>query len=205
MIWSMIEMSIDCPECDAPVHVDGPYRQIRCSRCQSIIDFPAEVWGSTLEDLRSDVADLEKGMGSNSTIFGHFNMKLTRGNLLPYCMNCKRDFDLETDVSEQGMLTCPDCGESIPFYDAPDWFSDQVKGAKVIAGAWPEGGEGAKGGAVSDPVAYTCPKCGGSLEIDGKARLIKCDYCSTNIYLPDDLWLTLHPAKKKNRWFIGFA
>ena len=39
--------------------------------------------------------------------------------------------------------------------------------------------------------------------IDGEDRIVICEYCETNVYLPDDLWLRLHPAKKKNRWFVG--
>jgi len=74
----------------------------------------------------------------------------------------------------------------------------------MIVGAWPEGGVSDEKQPVSEPVAYSCPQCAGSLMIDGTDRLVKCSYCETRVYLPDDLWLRLHPAKKKSRWFIGF-
>ncbi|OPL19865.1 MAG: hypothetical protein AVO35_02515 [Candidatus Aegiribacteria sp. MLS_C] len=205
MLWTMMEISIDCPHCDSPVHVDGPYRKLTCSRCHSEIDFPGEVWKDTLEEVRQDVSGYEKGEGTGSNIFGHFNMRMTYGRLDPYCLKCKRDFDLEADYPQLTMIRCPDCGTESPVAPAAVWFREAVPGAALIVGAWPEG-ENAPDEERDKPkpVAYSCPQCGGSLMIDGEKRIVECSYCSTSIYLPDDLWLTLHPAKTKTRWFIGF-
>ena len=79
----MIEMTIKCPECDAPVHVDGPYRKVFCRTCQSEIEFPEEVWGDFVGDITEKIAEFEPGEGSSSNIFGHFNMTMTYGNLAP--------------------------------------------------------------------------------------------------------------------------
>ncbi len=70
--------------------------------------------------------------------------------------------------------------------------------------SWPDLNDDDEHKTVSEPVAFSCPQCAGSLMIDGNERLIQCEYCETRVYLPDDLWLQLHPAKKKTRWFIGF-
>jgi len=206
MNWTLIEMSIDCPECDAPVHVDGPYRTLLCSRCQSNIDFPEKVWADTLDDVPSEVPGMEPGTGSGSTIFGHFNMRLTTGNLVPYCIECKRDFNMGEDYSKgSGVITCPRCGSETPVFPAPQWFRNAIKGnCTLVVGAWPEGETHEPESDISGPVAYSCPQCAGSLRINGEDRLVECEYCQTNIYLPDDLWLRLHPVKKKTRWFFNF-
>lgn len=204
MIWSMIEMTIKCPECDAPVHVDGPYRKVFCRTCQSDIEFPEEVWGDLVGDIKEDIAGFEPGEGSNSNIFGHFNMTMSYGNLAPYCSECKRTFNIEKDYNGTDKLTCPDCGTEKPAFAAPQWLREAIKGAALIAGAWPELNDDDEHKTVSEPVAFSCPQCAGSLMIDGNERLIQCEYCETRVYLPDDLWLQLHPAKKKTRWFIGF-
>ena len=132
----MIEMSIKCPNCDSPVHVDGPYRKILCGSCQSEIDFQGDVWKDLLEDVQEEVVnEFEEGEGSNSTIFGHFNMSMTYAKLKAYCRNCKRDFDMETEYTGQDMLVCPDCGAKTPVFPAPEWFKIAMSRAKLIVGA----------------------------------------------------------------------
>ncbi|MBY9000668.1 MAG: hypothetical protein KGD64_07125 [Candidatus Heimdallarchaeota archaeon] len=58
--------------------------------------------------------------------------------------------------------------------------------------------------AISGGIALTCPKCAGALIIDGKDRLVPCKYCGVNVYLPDDLWLRLHPVEVKSRWYLVY-
>jgi hypothetical protein len=36
------------------------------------------------------------------------------------------------------------------------------------------------------------------------ARLCPCSFCRADVYLPDDLWRRLHPAKVVQRWYITF-
>jgi len=202
MIWAALEISIKCPHCDSPVHVDGPYTEILCGSCQSPIEFPPEIWKDMLEDVSSEVPAMKPKEGSNSTIFGHFNMSLMYGRRDPFCKKCKRDFDIEKEYQGQDTLVCPDCGEKTPIFPAPDWLKEAIHGSTLVLGAWPMSDSVEEKG-LSGPVAFACPKCAGSLMIDGTDRLVKCGYCETNVYLPDDLWLRLHPAKKKGRWYIG--
>jgi len=138
MIWSMIEMTIKCPDCDAPVHVDGPYRKVFCRTCRSDIEFPQEVWGDLVGDIKEEIAGFKPGEGTNSNIFGHFNMTLTYGRLAPYCSKCKREFVIEEDYNGSDRLTCPDCDTVKPAFAAPEWLAKAVKGAVLVAGAWPE-------------------------------------------------------------------
>lgn len=203
MVWAVLEISIRCPHCDSPVHVDGPYTELLCGNCQSTIEFPPEVWKDMLDDVSSEVPGFKQKEGTNSTIFGHFNMTLMYGRLDPYCRTCKRDFDMDTEYDGQDELLCPDCGTKTPVYPAPEWLRDSIHGSTLVVGAWPREGETEEDAGLSGPVAFTCPQCAGSLVIDGTDRLVKCRFCDTNVYLPDDLWLRLHPAKKKGRWFIG--
>jgi len=56
---------------------------------------------------------------------------------------------------------------------------------------------------ISGVIVFTCPQCGGALKIDGSERMPVCQFCNTNVYLPDDLWLRMHPAKMKVRWYVA--
>lgn len=206
MIFGVIEMSIKCSRCDSPIHVNGPTRSLLCGSCQSDIEIPEDFWKGILEDVCSEVRNqFEEGEGSNSTIFGTFNTSLMYGRLLPYCLKCKKDFELQEEYDSACTYTCPECGSTSPVAPAPEWLRKMIPSARLIVNAAPESSDdGEEEPAVSGPIAFFCPQCGGSLMIDGSERLIPCDYCNTSVYLPDDLWLRLHPARTKNRWFIGF-
>src|SRR5262249_37196322 len=58
---------------------------------------------------------------------------------------------------------------------------------------------------ASAPVIMRCPECGGSLRVTSdSARTIACDHCNNNVYLPDDLWRSLHPVKRAAFWTIAW-
>jgi hypothetical protein len=206
--FGVLEMSIRCPRCDSPVHVNGPVRSLLCGSCQSGIEVPGDFWKGILEDVCSEVRnEFEEGEGSNSTIFGTFNTTLMYGRLKPYCQKCKTDFVLEEHIPEGATsCTCSECGTSAPLAPAPGWLRDLIPSARLLVNAESDvPGDEEPDPEVSGPVAFFCPQCGGSLMIDGSERLVPCSYCNTSVYLPDDLWLRLHPARTKTRWFIGFV
>ncbi|MBD3191905.1 MAG: hypothetical protein GF308_14755 [Candidatus Heimdallarchaeota archaeon] len=57
---------------------------------------------------------------------------------------------------------------------------------------------------IPEGIAFSCPRCGAMLVVDGKNRLVPCDYCKLQVYLPDDLWLRIHPVEKKKKWFVVY-
>jgi hypothetical protein len=44
--------------------------------------------------------------------------------------------------------------------------------------------------------------CAGVLQVDGSARVVKCQYCSGSAYLPDDLWHVFHPIAVTRPWYL---
>ena len=61
------------------------------------------------------------------------------------------------------------------------------------------------GGDIRDeatrPLVTACMSCGAGLRIDGASRVVECAYCKDSNYLPDALWLRLHPTLKR-RWLV---
>lgn len=52
-------------------------------------------------------------------------------------------------------------------------------------------------------IVIACLSCGAPLRVGSETpRNAACGYCGTMQYLPDPLWLLLHPAKKRVWWFI---
>jgi len=57
---------------------------------------------------------------------------------------------------------------------------------------------------VAGSVLFSCLGCGAALKVDARTpRLLACQYCEATSYLPDALWLRLHPAQRKRPfWFL---
>ncbi len=204
MNYVLIECGVKCPKCDNPVPLNGPWETAHCDHCQADFDVPHEYWIDIFKDILDDEksGELKTGEGSNSTIWGTFNTTLMYGNQIPYCLNCGTDFPEASFKPDAGPLACSKCGETVETAPPPAWLAELhprllVGGSLSVADEKQPEGE-------SGPVVFSCPKCGGALEVDGKDRLVPCQYCNVKVYLPDDLWLRLHPAKSKSRWFVVF-
>jgi len=52
-------------------------------------------------------------------------------------------------------------------------------------------------------IMFACLQCGSPLKISEiTPRILKCEYCDTDQYIPDALWRNIHPIPKKRTWFI---
>ncbi|MGC9367551.1 MAG: hypothetical protein ACP5FK_11000 [bacterium] len=205
MNYAMVELSIVCPKCDNSIKFTGPLLQVHCDSCQHDIDVPKEFLVDLIKDIKQSVQkELEPGQGTNSTIFGHFNCNLTYANMKPYCTECKLDVDLEKISPQDENYRCPQCGNNIPIDSPPDWLKQEFPGITALYNCLLRDPSSDNSTSSDKIVVFTCPKCGGALDIDGKDRMVECNFCGADIYLPDDLWLRLHPVKVKRRWFFSF-
>lgn len=205
MEYGVFEWSINCPKCDSPVMLNGPLETAHCDKCQADIPIPHDYWKGILEDIMKEIKEeLEEGEGSNSTIFGTFKTTMMYGQLHPRCEKCKTGFEVNEKLEKIYTHTCSECGKKIPVSPAPEWLKGIFPYLKLVVNAELETGIRSNEPEVSGPIVFSCIKCGGALEVDGTDRLVPCQYCGVNVYLPDDLWFRLHPAKTKERWFIGF-
>jgi DNA-directed RNA polymerase subunit RPC12/RpoP len=200
LVWGMIEMSIQCPRCEAHVPINGPFTDFQCPECFEKLELSPENWADLLEDVRNDIArEMEPGEGTNSSIMGVFNASLLYARMVPYCRKCKEDFKNPKEGAER--VECP-CGGSLPVTEPPPWFGKVFKGAKYIVGATRSTSHGDQ---KPEPVMMTCSSCGASFETHGENRNASCSHCGTSVFLPDDLWFHFHPAPVKTRWFVGFT
>lgn len=203
-VWCMLEMSIECPRCDGPVVVNGPFTSFLCPGCGEDIQMSPEIWADLLEDVRDEITDMEEGKGGRSAIWGTYNTNLYYGHLPPYCPECKRDFDMDNDYTGGDSITCPACGSRMSVLSAPDWFDKVFEGAVLIVGAEDKQTVKSAADAENTSISFTCSQCGASILTRGEKRSVKCEHCGASVYLPDELWFRFHPAPKKQRWYVGF-
>lgn len=183
--------------------LNGPLKVGHCNACQSDTPIPYEFWTNIFKDILEDiVTELKKGEGRNSTIFGHFNTRLLYYRLPPRCSNCKKSLKIDfKKITKPDEIKCHSCGEKIKVAPAPNWLQKKFPAAHSFVNAMLSE-EDRPESTITEGVALTCTRCGGSLIVNGEDRITPCEYCGIHVYLPDDLWLRLHPVLIKAEWYI---
>ena len=206
-MYAVIECRIECPKCGGPLPLNGPLSKAHCDRCQNDTDVPDQFWADTLGSIRQELDELREGEGRNSTILGLFHVTLTSGKLKPRCSKCKKDLAVPGEGTSPSTVACPECARVYPVSPAPERIRKLLPSLGVIVGAAPDAPPGVPGPdaqAGSRPVIFYCPQCNAPLKVDGRDRLVGCKSCGVDVYLPDGLWLRLHPVTTVERWFAGF-
>ena len=199
-IWAVFEMSVGCPSCDGPIPVGGFVESVRCPACDEEVRLEPDFWVDILEDDGDELRELEPNEARRSQIMSSLNVGMMYGRLDPYCPSCKGRIEVE-EVPDSGRVACPACGAEVEAGEAPPWISEALEGADMVLGPL-QAGEAGEEADPPDSVAFTCPKCGAGLRVDGSDRVQECDYCGLIFMLPDDLWVRFHPAPTRQRWFV---
>jgi len=199
-------MSITCPKCDNSIMLQGPVRKAHCNSCQNDTNIPVKYWKENLYDaLEWIVSDLKESEGHNLMQFGLFNTKWSVHELAPRCRNCNKKLEIKNvDGNKESKIKCSKCGVKNDIAPVPGWLKYKLPAADFFVNAQMHDELEDNEPAISGGIALTCSKCGGALIVDGKDRLVPCKYCDVHVYLPDDLWLRLHPVEVKSRWFLVY-
>ncbi len=212
-IYGVYQIRTTCQRCGQPMPLNGPLREVDCKACGNTSHFPPEQWKSLLEDLVEEYDEFGWSDSRGSTLMsGASTFKNTYGRQVPHCPDCHKvlpAFDIP--VGDNRDLTCRKCGMLVPTSPAPEWLVEvlpsarQLYGAEREAGSAPTGSVEAEVSEAARPVVMQCPQCGGALKVTVESdRLVPCEYCNVDVYLPDDVWRRLHPVKTTDRWMIRF-
>lgn len=209
MIGICIELKSSCGHCSSPLMLNAVTNDIICPACNKYNYFSDEDWQNLLEDAVKEGPGFKDGEGQPSTIMrGAYNFQMMYGKQMPRCGKCKTAVDLSKldQYSAQGHFKCTKCQSDLFARRTDDILAKTYETVKYLVGEDDDmlKTDKSKGKAPesSKPVLFNCPSCAGNLEIDGKDRMVTCKYCSSEIYLPDDLWLRLHPVKQVARWYM---
>jgi len=211
-----IKARVDCRECGQPVPLDGPLKKAHCNMCQS--DFPVKpgLWQSVLEEAENRHETLVGGAVHGDKVRQQgVEMTFELRVAVPACEQCGAAFPGEAvSTLEELQFCCTGCGDPASTYPMPTWLKQRVPAAvQVVSTDVVIPSVGSEGAAVvrpaeeaPRPVVMACPQCAGSLSIGvDSLRMHTCEFCGTDVYLPDGVWLRLHPVKKVREFFVGFA
>ncbi|HOT45981.1 MAG TPA: hypothetical protein PLM53_20420 [Spirochaetota bacterium] len=187
-----LKIEFSCPFCSQPVFVNGPIKKTKCQSCLRESELSRGLWEAIA------------GAGPGRTEFSSpaaltADKHVIRG---PLCNSCGAPLD--TDDIATGARTmppCPSCRAPQSTFPVPEWLPWSENAEQVFCAEE----EGTRSPEEKDikPVAISCIKCGAPLDITAETpRNATCTYCNTTQYLPDPLWLSLHPVKIKQAWYI---
>ena len=209
--YGIFKVIATCTSCGNPVVVNGPLAAPSCPSCRKTLDIPPDVWESVIGDFIGDYGETEPGEGNEGTLMsGGITLKFTSIRLPPpdpACPACEENWDLPSvENGANRKMVCGKCGRETDTYPAPSWLREVVPQAKQIFFAERESEQSESAiDAGTKPVALSCPQCGGGLVVTAESeRTMPCRYCNVDVYLPDGVWLKLHPAKTAKFWMVRF-
>ncbi|MBN2585777.1 MAG: hypothetical protein JXA64_04465 [Candidatus Fermentibacteraceae bacterium] len=207
--YACLEIRTSCSSCGQPIPVNGPYLKMICPACFKDVSISGDVVGDFLNDFEEEYESLNSGQGQGGTLMcGSGTFKYGYWRLPPRCSKCKKPMELP-EVNENAVIRCAGCQAEYSFFPVPDWLGKKVPSAVFcITPEPPPGADGAEALKVDEtasrPIVMSCPQCAGALSVSsGSDRIMECKYCSSEVYVPDEVWTRLHPVKIAVEWFVG--
>lgn len=203
----------ECTSCGMPLPLDRPARTVECGQCHSKVNLPAEVWRFAFERFEGYSRPAAGGVDTVTETVAGFRLHLQVARVGPHCEKCGSALPVAAAlVNGGGDFRCTSCGDAASVWDAPGWLSSLVPTCRYLISTDPGGGSTPEGvaldAAVAEaiaPVAMPCPQCSASLRITTEhERVVPCQYCRTDVFLPDEVWRRLHPVKTVQWFYAAF-
>lgn len=200
MVFVSLECRTSCGKCGQPVMVNGPLPEVLCHSCQSVVKIGQPTWRSLLGHVINAARGLADGEDNRMRLISGMEFSVNLRRTAPACAVCSAA--LPPPGAGGDPFSCPACGATVPAANPPEWLKRMVPEILLLVGAREEVPEGVSGPGTGQPVIFACPACGGNLSIDGTDRMVTCSFCRSSLYLPDDLWLRLHPVPTVQPWYL---
>ncbi|MBN1435341.1 hypothetical protein JW921_11310 [Candidatus Fermentibacterales bacterium] len=207
--FACLEVRIACGSCGQSIPINGPYRRVTCSACFNETPVPPDILAGFLNDFEEEYEGLQQGQGQGGTLMsGSGTYKYGYWRIPLRCSSCKKLLRVPSGTQTE-VIRCENCGATYHAFPAPEWLKKEVPSAVVCVTPGPPPGEAGQEPLRMDEgssqlIVMSCPKCGGALEVSSKSeRIMSCQYCSCEVYVPDEVWARLHPVRVAEEWFVG--
>lgn len=207
----MVRVGVLCERCNNVIPVNGFVEEVKCGKCMETTQLSGRLKWSEILNYHNpgiDVFSATKKHKQGEGDYGAWQpVKLKTWRKWPAC-RCSHEFnekEVETAVNNTGEITCTECKAVTVLKPVPGFIQKQFPQVLFSVDELPHGMSQADGKINGlAPVVMKCMSCGGTLSVDGSVRLVPCKFCSSSNYLPDDLWLALHPQPVMKDWYILF-
>src|SRR6185312_6676786 len=127
----------------------------------------------------------------------------------PRCTRCQTAIpDEAAAFTGRGFTMCTGCGAKIGMRTPPESLVPMLRGASIVCGEELDQLSHAPGpapNAVPGSIVVRCASCSAPLPVDGTQRTVRCAYCATDVVLPDDVWLRLHPTAEVKPFYLCWS
>jgi hypothetical protein len=209
---SVFKLQVNCPGCNTLHPVSSINEGENCHKCGKFInltEFDNNLFGSAdreryMNGFLNGIIEQIGGSGVGKA--GSY--KLTYESGFVYCEECFEyigDDAIMNTLDQKLPVTCPECNHSMPIRSATPYMRGFH--SKIVA-------------VVNDPLGYdknekddkesgmrmmvlSCMTCGAGLNLDKNfERNINCNFCGNDNYIPDSIWIKLHPDEDVQPFFV---
>jgi len=200
-----LRCSVDCRACRISIPLNGFVSSARCYHCGEQNDFPSTFWPCALQiDYLYEALAMAAGERRKSAhLESGTHVEYGHGPIV--CTHCKSGQIEPSTIAAsvaRGECACRQCGASVRARAADATCFSIHPTARFVVGECAPDGAGQALQAKTKPVVFQCMSCGGALQVDGSKRLVACQYCSNENYLPDGLWQLLNPVPKPELFYL---
>jgi hypothetical protein len=198
----------ECSECGEAMILDGPTLAKRCLACQSNVEIEAVYWQRMMAFRHDPELQGCKIVSTAFALGGSSPLRVRMGKQEPTCQGCNHALDVGSAATgTDGEIPC-ECGQKMPTFPVPAWLRRlEPKAVQLFNAAREERGHGTPIVVPREdrPVSFGCPDCGANLKVGMESpRILACEFCRADLFLPDALWHALHPVKKRSAWYVRF-
>ncbi|TFG64393.1 MAG: hypothetical protein E4H36_03125 [Spirochaetales bacterium] len=200
-----------CRSCGLPVPVNGPVLTLACTECFDEMRLTPDTLAGFMNDFEEEYEGLSEGEGRSGTLMGgDGTFNYTYHRISPRCGSCGKSLEISSPA-ENSAFRCGGCGKLYHVAAVPEEYAKEVPSARfsITPEPLPESAAGKadenNGKKPEKPVVMACPQCGVALSLTAAAgRITGCRYCGAEVYVPDPVWLRLHPVKTAEDWIVWF-
>ena len=203
--WYAVKMRLPCPECGETSFVDGPWSTLRCVHCAATTDIEF-IWRKILDRARSEgrphlqdacYLDTSRPVPTSQYTFA--------SGLAPTC-TCGGAIDVDAipDGSD-GAFACGACGAQHETFPAPPHL--HALQVRQVFLAVREADQAITPDAPdARPIVFACTNCSAALRVTTEtSRIVRCEYCDVDLFLPAALWHQLHPVRRRRLFWLRSA
>jgi hypothetical protein len=204
--------STACDHCALPVPINGPVQVLRCPHCQKDTPIPQLF---TLLSIKSVASTRSKVRDGYDNVDGRRYQYTLFHDASPDCGRCGSQVAIAAYLAKSSAATtlaCASCQAPVPTFPVPAWLKEKFPTALQVFGGDAEVAREQAGldlvvnEGATKPIAMACPSCGGGLSVrQDTERTMSCPFCASSVFLPDELWKRLHPAKTMQRWTLTYT